>query len=33
MKILIDVLFFVLTASLIPLLFVVGEFMKEFLKE
>jgi len=32
MKVLIDVLFFVLAVSLVPLLFVVGEFMKEFLK-
>jgi len=32
MKILIDVLFFVLAASLVPLLFVVEEFIKEFLK-
>ena len=32
MKVLTDVLFFVLAVSLVPLLFTVGEFMKEFLK-
>ncbi len=32
MKVLIDVLLFVLAVSLVPLLFIVGEFMKEFLK-